>query len=37
MRFNDSSDSKLISAITDGGIGNVAGFYMDGASSELTT
>jgi hypothetical protein len=37
MRFNDSSDSKLISSITDGGIGNIAAFYMAGASSELTT
>jgi len=37
VRFNDCSDSKLISSITDGGIGSIAGFYMAGASSELTT
>ncbi len=36
VRFNDSSDSKLISAITDLAIGNIAAFYMAGASSELS-
>jgi hypothetical protein len=37
VRFNDASDSKLISAITDGGVGNIAAFYMAPGSSELTT
>jgi hypothetical protein len=37
VRFNDASDSKMISSITDGGVGNIAAFYMAGASSQLTT
>ena len=37
IRFNDASDSKMISSLTDGGIGNIAGFYMAGASSALSS